>query len=648
MKFTKTKTAASSLTLLLSMFTPLVALVPQASATGMIRVWSGAGAGVEDTTSEYSKTITFDMSDTANWVGGVAPNDTDSWEFPANGAQVDPDSSETDDDNWKYIINNDLQNDSVDGDIVVNGITFTGDPGTDYNVYDDNYNFTGNGIMLDGDIDNQYVDSKGSMTLGFSVMLSADSVVTDVNLGNYDFPDAEIHLGGNNLTLCDATDPARFTQSVNAHLVDLDGDGVITANCAYSSFQQTSGSLSDDAGRSLVVGEKASFAIVSGLLIGSNGDEFSIASSITVKDKGALNIRGYSDTDPIEYDGDITFEGGSYTVVERLSDSGGGGGSGGGGADGSITLTYSDDQYKDFVSSLEVTNYSSSMVKFTLSGTITIAEDIVISAEDPLVISGILTGSGSLLARDGTSGFTVSGENDTDTTSGTTKSKLIVIEVTGTDASQFLYLNSFRKYVLKDNPTVGNVEGTPGSVLSGTGTVGALAMQEGSILSPGFSPGCINSGDLTLAGTFEVEIAGTTVCTEYDQTDVTGAVDVTGGTLDVLDFLDGFVPALNDTFTIIKNDAADKTVGTFTGMAEASTFDVGGVTFRINYNSGEGDNDVVLTAVAVPAEATPEATPGTPDTGVGSLIQNPLVPFLSALLAGGAMLGIRKINSVHK
>ncbi len=159
------------------------------------------------------------------------------------------------------------------------------------------------------------------------------------------------------------------------------------------------------------------------------------------------------------------------------------------------------------------------------------------------------------------------------------------------------------------------------------------------MLAPGQSPGCLTatSGGLTLAGTFEVEIAGTTVCTEYDQTDVTGAVDVTGGAL-TTSFLSGYVPKLNDTFTIIKNDASDAVTGTFTGKADDSRFDVAGVTFEINYNGGDG-NDVVLTAVAVPTTAT------TPDTGVGSLVSNPIAPLISLLFMSGLFIGARKIKN---
>jgi hypothetical protein len=101
------------------------------------------------------------------------------------------------------------------------------------------------------------------------------------------------------------------------------------------------------------------------------------------------------------------------------------------------------------------------------------------------------------------------------------------------------------------------------------------------------------------------------------------------------------VPALNDTFMIIKNDSTDAVTGTFTGLAQGATFVVSGVTFQISYTGGDG-NDVVLTATAVPATVT------TPDTGVGSIISNPIITLLSAIFVAGTLVGFRKLNSKIK
>jgi autotransporter-associated beta strand protein len=186
------------------------------------------------------------------------------------------------------------------------------------------------------------------------------------------------------------------------------------------------------------------------------------------------------------------------------------------------------------------------------------------------------------------------------------------------------------------NGVRGDVTVAYSGYIKGTGTVGLLDIAEGGFLAPGESPGCLSSSGLTLAGTFEAELAGTTVCTEYDQTDVTGTVDLTGGTLDV-SLLNDFTPALNDTFIIINNDAADEIIGEFAGMINGSTFEVDGVTFRINYDGGDG-NDVVLTATAVPA---------VPDTGSEELLANPLTTLVMGL-AAVTMLGGYKLSQKRK
>ena len=69
-----------------------------------------------------------------------------------------------------------------------------------------------------------------------------------------------------------------------------------------------------------------------------------------------------------------------------------------------------------------------------------------------------------------------------------------------------------------------------GGTLGGTGTItGPVTINAGGTLAPGLSPGITNTGNLVLAGIFLVEIEGTTLGTQYDNTNVTGTVNVTGG-----------------------------------------------------------------------------------------------------------------------
>lgn len=191
--------------------------------------------------------------------------------------------------------------------------------------------------------------------------------------------------------------------------------------------------------------------------------------------------------------------------------------------------------------------------------------------------------------------------------------------------------------VLVNNGTVGDVTVGNGATLKGTGTVGVVTVNTGGHLAPGLSPGCLSSGNLTLSGSLDEEIGGTTVCTQYDQTQVTGTVNVNNATLNVT-HVNSFVPAVGNTFTIISNDAADAVTGTFTGLAQGATFTVGTVTYSISYTGGDG-NDVVLTVTAV------AATPAAPNTGFNAVLNNPASIMFGTTSIAGAILALsRKYN----
>jgi autotransporter-associated beta strand protein len=138
-----------------------------------------------------------------------------------------------------------------------------------------------------------------------------------------------------------------------------------------------------------------------------------------------------------------------------------------------------------------------------------------------------------------------------------------------------------------------------GATLGGTGTfAGAIAVASGGHLAPGTSPGTLNSGSIALASgaIFDVELNGASAG-QFDQQNVTGAVDVTGS---MLNLTLGFAPT-SGSFTIIANDgSADAVVGTFSGLPEGMVFTrtTGGntATFQITYQGGDG-NDVVLKAM---------------------------------------------------
>lgn len=141
-----------------------------------------------------------------------------------------------------------------------------------------------------------------------------------------------------------------------------------------------------------------------------------------------------------------------------------------------------------------------------------------------------------------------------------------------------------------------------GGTLGGTGTVnGAISIASGGKLAPGTSPGILNSGNVSFASgsTFDVEIGGTTVGTEYDQLNVTGTVSLGGSTLN-LSVINSFTPVSGQTFTIINNDSTEAVTGTFSGLAEGASipnFLGSGKSAQITYkgpNGGANDNDVML------------------------------------------------------
>ena len=169
-----------------------------------------------------------------------------------------------------------------------------------------------------------------------------------------------------------------------------------------------------------------------------------------------------------------------------------------------------------------------------------------------------------------------------------------------------------------------------GGTLKGTGTVGNIAMSAGSI-APGSSPGVINTGNLTYTGgSFDVEIGGK-AAGEFDQTNVTGTVDLGSATELNVSLVNGFAPAVNDSFVIINNDGSDAITGTFEGLADGDKFTLGSYTYQINYDAGDG-NDVVLLVTG---------TPSAPDTGVGMLLSSPFATLGIALLLAGSIAGYR-------
>ena len=144
----------------------------------------------------------------------------------------------------------------------------------------------------------------------------------------------------------------------------------------------------------------------------------------------------------------------------------------------------------------------------------------------------------------------------------------------------------------------GNVNVNKALDIKGNFTVNGIfnVSATGASVSPGLSPGIINTGNLTLGAgtTTNMEINGLTVGTQYDQLNVTGTVSI-NPTASLNPTL-GFIPTAGNSFTIINNDGADAVSGTFYGLPEGTVFYVLTTAFKISYVGGTG-NDVVLSVV---------------------------------------------------
>lgn len=192
------------------------------------------------------------------------------------------------------------------------------------------------------------------------------------------------------------------------------------------------------------------------------------------------------------------------------------------------------------------------------------------------------------------------------------------------------------EYVVTSS-TQGNIVVDGGILKGSSDLLGTVTMSSGSI-EPGMSPGCLGTSDLTLTGgTYTVELDGTDQCSEFDQVTVVGAVDL--GSATELDIQLGYEPEEGDAFAIILNDDDDAVEGTFADLEDGAEFTVDGYTFQINYNAGDGENDVVLLVVE---------TPDAPDTGVGTLLTNPLVTLMAAFGALGVIGGLKYADQKRK
>ncbi|HEV7380044.1 MAG TPA: DUF4347 domain-containing protein [Dyadobacter sp.] len=115
------------------------------------------------------------------------------------------------------------------------------------------------------------------------------------------------------------------------------------------------------------------------------------------------------------------------------------------------------------------------------------------------------------------------------------------------------------KLIINGTLTVSGTLTSTGT-LAGSGTLGSSTVTNNGTIAPGNSPGILSfNGNVVSENTVNVELAGVTPGTGYDQILVSGSM-VLSGTLNVT-LASGYTPVLNDEFTIID---AGSISGTFT------------------------------------------------------------------------------------
>ena len=164
------------------------------------------------------------------------------------------------------------------------------------------------------------------------------------------------------------------------------------------------------------------------------------------------------------------------------------------------------------------------------------------------------------------------------------------------------------------------------------------------------SPGNSSPGKITISEYFDIEDGGVYKAKilnkdHYDQTSVEQSVNLNGGSLD-LTYLEGGVIKKGDTFTIIDNKGPISVQGTFKDLPEGAEITAGGVTFKISYVGGDG-NDIVLTALNDSPAPKSSKAPKVPNTGGEKLAVN-LIGAIAGVASAVALLIVAKRKSFNK
>lgn len=290
-----------------------------------------------------------------------------------------------------------------------------------------------------------------------------------------------------------------------------------------------------------------------------------------------------------------------------------------------------------------------------LSGDIVLNGDVEYKLEsmNDVKITGKLSGPGKFVAhRDNKGVVLVESSNNT---SGTPNGRYgnvhgpKLMKLDGDEPNGYVLIKRGEAVLLNGNRR--EVDILEGGMLSGNATLNYILFV-GGVVSPGNnSPGKITTDSLNFGdfGVYKVKILNKD---HHDQIVADLGVIIDGGSLD-LTYLEGCVIKKGDTFTIIDNKSTSPvtgslagTEGTFKDLPEGAEITAGGVTFKISYVGGDG-NDIVLTAQNDSVAPKDPKAPKVPNTGGEKLAVN-LIGAIAGVASAVTLLVMAKRKSFNK
>ena len=343
------------------------------------------------------------------------------------------------------------------------------------------------------------------------------------------------------------------------------------------------------------------------------------ANNILIKNKGQLGINLYDDTSASK----ITFENGAMITHG---------------------IDCRDDVYSRPGAGSDTTT--------VLSGDIVLNGDVEYKLPSNMTvkITGKLSGPGKFVAhKDNEGNVLVESSNNTSGTpngryGSTHEAKLIKLDdnkpndILIAKRGETVLLNGRRKEVWVNE----------GGVIGGNATTEHIYSL--GVVSPGNnSPGKITASEafgMYSAGVYKAEILDKD---HYDQIVLEATLhyglELDDSRLD-LTYLEGGVIKKGDTFTIIDNKTTYPMSGKFKDLPEGAEITVSGVTFKISYVGGDG-NDVVLTALNDWNVPKASKAPKVPNTGGEKLAVN-LIGAMAGVASAAALLIVAKRKSFNK